>query len=111
MPGGPKLEMNTAAKEATMHTFLRFLWLAGFVSASFFLPRKLKYCENLSCLSSSRQIFLVHSVYAVGVVLLFVAITFIFSAELVSGHSGVTFTIFAVFLGGTYGAAAFAPLS
>lgn len=60
-----------------MRAFLQLLWLAGFVqlavaSANFFLPAKLNYRENLSGISPIiRQIFVVHSVYIVGIVLLF----------------------------------------
>lgn len=75
-----------------MHALLRLLWLAGFVQlgigfANVFLPRKLSYRENLSRLSPIiRQIFVVHSFYIVGVVLLFAAVTLGFAGELASGH-------------------------
>jgi hypothetical protein len=75
-----------------MRVLLQLLWIAGFVqlaiaSANFFLPSKLKYRENLSRVSPIiRQIFVVHSVYIVGVVLLFAAVTFSFAGELASGH-------------------------
>lgn len=75
-----------------MRSLLLLLWLAGFVqlaiaSANLFLPAKLKYRENLSRVSPIiRQIFVVHSVYIVGVVLLFAAATFAFAGELASGH-------------------------
>jgi hypothetical protein len=75
-----------------MRSLLLLLWLAGFVqlaiaSANLFLPAKLKYSENLSRVSPIiRQIFVVHSVYIVGVVLLFAAVTFGFAGELASGH-------------------------
>jgi hypothetical protein len=75
-----------------MHAFLLLLWTAGFVqvaiaSANFFLPAKLKYRENLSRVSPIiRQIFVVHSFYIVGVVLLFAMVTFAFAGELASGH-------------------------
>ncbi|HXY24864.1 MAG TPA: hypothetical protein VEI73_09450 [Candidatus Acidoferrum sp.] len=75
-----------------MHGLLRLLWLAGFVQiaiafANVFLPAKLKYQENLSRVSPIiRQIFVVHSAYIVGVVLLFAAVTFGFAGELASGH-------------------------
>ncbi|HYL86133.1 MAG TPA: hypothetical protein VE263_18055 [Candidatus Angelobacter sp.] len=70
----------------------QLLWLAGFVQiaiafTNFFLPGKLRYRENLSRVSPIiRQIFVVHSVYIVGVVLLFAALTFGFAGELASGH-------------------------
>jgi hypothetical protein len=75
-----------------MRNLLQLLWLAGFVqvaiaSANLFLPAKLKYRENLSRVSPIiRQIFVVHSVYIVGVVLLFAAVTFGFAPDLASGH-------------------------
>jgi hypothetical protein len=75
-----------------MRVLLQLLWLAGFVqlaiaSANVFLPAKLKYRENLSRVSPIiRQIFVVHSVYIVGVVLLFAVLTFGFAGELASGH-------------------------
>lgn len=74
-----------------MRSLLLLLWLAAFVqvaiaSANLFLPAKLKYRENLSRVSPIiRQIFVVHSVYIVGVVLLFAAVTFAFAGELASG--------------------------
>jgi hypothetical protein len=69
-----------------------FLWLAGFVQvaiaiANLFIPGKLNYRENLSRVAPIiRQIFVVHSVYIVGVVLLFAAVTFSFATELASGR-------------------------
>jgi len=75
-----------------MRGLLQLLWLAGFVqvaiaAANLFLPAKLKYRENLSRVSPIiRQIFVVHSIYIVGVVLLFAAVTFGFAGELASGH-------------------------
>jgi hypothetical protein len=75
-----------------MRTLFLFLWLAGFVQvaiafANVFLPKKLNYRDNLSRVSPIiRQVFVVHSVYIVGVVLLFAAVTFGFAPELASGH-------------------------
>ena len=75
-----------------MRSILLFLWLAGFVQitiafANLFIPRKLNYRENLSLVAPIiRQIFVVHSVYIVGVVLLFAVVTFGFAAELASGR-------------------------
>ena len=75
-----------------MRVLLLLLWVAGLVqvaiaSANLFLPAKLKYRENLSRVSPViRQIFVVHSVYIVGVLLLFAAVTFGFPGELASGH-------------------------
>src|SRR5215472_7926739 len=79
-------------KEATMPRLLQLLWLAGLVQvaialANFFLPAKLKYREKLSRVSPIiRQIFVVHSVYIVGVVLLFAGMTVGFAGELAAGH-------------------------
>jgi hypothetical protein len=75
-----------------MNALLLLLWLAGLVqiaiaSANFFLPRKLKYQENLERVAPIiRQIFVVHAAYMVGVLLLFTALTFGFARELASGH-------------------------
>ena len=75
-----------------MPALLLFLWLAGFVQvaiayANLLLPAKLNYRENLSRVSPIiRQIFVVHSVYLVGVLLLFAAVTFGFAGELASGR-------------------------
>jgi hypothetical protein len=75
-----------------MNALLQLLWLAGFVqiaiaSANFFLPRKLKYRENLERVAPIiRQVFVVHSVYIVGVLLLFAALTLGFAPEMASGH-------------------------
>ena len=75
-----------------MRGFLQLLWLAGLVQvaiafANVFLPAKLKYRENLSRVSPIiRQIFVVHSIYILGIVLLFAAVTFGFAGELASGH-------------------------
>jgi hypothetical protein len=74
-----------------MNAQVSVLWLAGLVqigiaSANFFLPRKLKYKENLDRVAPIiRQIFVVHSVYIVGVLLLFAALTLGFASELASG--------------------------
>ena len=75
-----------------MRTLLQLLWIAGFVqvviaSANLFLPAKLHYRENLSRVSPIiRQVFVVHSAYVVGVVLLFAAVTFGFAGDLASGR-------------------------
>jgi hypothetical protein len=75
-----------------MHGLLQLLWLAGFVQiaiafANVFLPAKLKYRENLSHVSPIiRQIFVVHSAYIVGVVLLFAVVTFGFAGDLAGGR-------------------------
>jgi ABC-type Na+ efflux pump permease subunit len=65
-----------------MNALLLLLWLAALVqiliaASNFYLPRKLKYQENLERVAPIiRQIFVVHSVYIVGVLLLFAALTF-----------------------------------
>ena len=75
-----------------MLSILPFLWLAGFVqiaiaSANLFIPKKLNYRENLLRVAPIiRQIFVVHSFYVVGVVLLFAVMTFGFATELASGR-------------------------
>ncbi|HKW34917.1 MAG TPA: hypothetical protein VJN92_18040 [Candidatus Acidoferrum sp.] len=75
-----------------MPGLIRLLWMAAFVQvaiafANLFLPAKLKYRENLSRVAPIiRQIFVVHSVYIVGVVLLFATVTFGFAGELASGR-------------------------
>jgi hypothetical protein len=79
-------------KEECMSVLLLCLWLAGFVqlaiaSANLFIPKKLNYRENLSRVAPIiRQVFVVHSVYIVGVVLLFAIMSFGFAAELASGR-------------------------
>jgi hypothetical protein len=68
------------------------LWTAAFVQlaialANFVLPRKLRYHENLARVAPIiRQVFVVHSGYIVGIVLLFATITLAFSSELASGR-------------------------
>ena len=75
-----------------MRVLLLCLWLAGIVqvaiaSANLFIPKKLNYRENLSRVAPIiRQIFVVHSLYIVGVVLLFAVLTFGFATELASGR-------------------------
>ena len=130
-----------------MNALLLFLWLAGFVqigiaATNVFLPRKLNYRESLDRVTPIiRQIFVVHSVYIVGVLLLFAALTLGFAGDLASGRGlgrflaggisvfwlsrapvqlfyydqsvrrlnrlgDVAFTVAALFLAATYGAAA-----
>jgi hypothetical protein len=75
-----------------MNTLLLLLWLAAFVQiliavSNFVLPRKLHYEESLRRVAPIiRQIFVVHSVYIVGVLLLFAALTLGFARDLASGH-------------------------
>jgi hypothetical protein len=75
-----------------VHFVPRLLWLAAGIqilmaASNIFLPGILKYKENLSRVSPIiRQMFLVHSIYLVAVVLLFAMITAGFSSELASGY-------------------------
>jgi hypothetical protein len=75
-----------------MHILMKLLWVAGLiqlamVGANFYLPRKLKYRENLAGVTPMfRQIFIVHAAYIVGVVFLFAVLTLAFGAELAGGH-------------------------
>jgi len=75
-----------------MPILITALWIAGFVQlaialANFTLPRKLNYRENLTHLAPMvRQIFIVHSGYIVGIVVLFAATTFGFAPELAGGR-------------------------
>jgi hypothetical protein len=75
-----------------MRVLLLCLWLAGFVqvamaSANLFIPKKLNYRENLARVAPIiRQVFVVHSVYIVSVVLLFAVLSFGFAPELASGR-------------------------
>jgi hypothetical protein len=67
------------------------LWIAGGVqvtiaAANLGLPRRLNYRENLARVTPIvRQVFIVHSLYIVAVLLLFAGITFSFSGQLSSG--------------------------
>ena len=71
-----------------MQTLIPLLWVAGGVHlgigvAKFALPRRLRYRENLSKVSPIiRQIFVVHSLYIVVVVLLFAALCLFFAPDL-----------------------------
>ena len=75
-----------------MNPLLLLLWLAALVqlliaASNFFLPRKLRYRENLDRVAPIiRQIFVVHAAYIVGVLLLFAALTLGFASELASGR-------------------------
>ena len=68
------------------------LRLAGFAqlaiaAANFALPKKLAYRENLRRVSPIiRQIFLVHSGYIVGILVLFAVISIRYASELASGR-------------------------
>jgi hypothetical protein len=102
-----------------MSTLLLFLWLAGFVQvaiavANVFLSKKRDYHGNLSRVAPIiPQVFVLHSVYIVGVVLLFAAVTIGFAAELASGRGLGRFpaAAMALFLTVTYDVAALAHAS
>jgi hypothetical protein len=71
---------------------LAALWLAALVQlvialANFVLPGKLRYRQNLARVAPIiRQIFVVHSGYIVGIVVLFAVLTLGFASELASGR-------------------------
>jgi hypothetical protein len=68
------------------------LWIAALVQlaialANVALPKKLQYRENLARVAPIiRQVFVVHSGYIVGVVMLFAALTLGFAPELAGGR-------------------------
>jgi hypothetical protein len=74
-----------------MQLLIPALWMAGGVhliiaASNFVLPRKLRYRENLSCVSPIvRQIFIVHSIYILIVLLLFAGLCLFFAPELAGG--------------------------
>ena len=74
-----------------MNSMVPFLWIAGAVHLSiavsnFWVPGILHYRENLAKVSPMvRQVFIVHSVYMVLVLLGFSALCFFFAPELTSG--------------------------
>ena len=75
-----------------MRTLVVALEIAGLVQlaialGNLFLPKKLKYGENLSRVAPIiRQIFVVHAGYIVGIVQLFAAVSLGFATELASGR-------------------------
>lgn len=82
-----------------------WIWLAGgiqlaIVAANFFLPKKLAYRDNLARVSTIiRQVFIVHSIYIVGVLAAFSALCFLFAPELAGASAMGRFMsgFFAVF--------------
>ena len=90
--GFSKHVMRFKTKEQTVRTLTAALSVAGAVQlaigfANFVLPAKLKYRENLARVAPIvRQIFVVHSGYIVGIVVLFATITLAFTAALASGR-------------------------
>ena len=76
-----------------MTDLVPYLWAAGGIqltiaAANFVLPRKLRYGENLKRVEPIiRQVFIVHSVYIVYVLVAFALICFLFAPELAGGTS------------------------
>jgi hypothetical protein len=74
-----------------MNRLVPYIWTAGIVqwviaSANLFIPAKLGYGENLEKVSTIvRQIFIVHAVYVVGVLIGLGALSLWFAPELASG--------------------------
>lgn len=74
-----------------MQLMIPALWLAGAIqlaiaAANLALPKKLNYREHLPRMAPViRKIFVVHSFYIVGVVLIFAIATLLFAPELSSG--------------------------
>ncbi len=75
-----------------MKTLTPWIYAAGLIqlaiaAANLFIPKKLGYGENLQKVSPIfRQIFIIHNVYIVWVLLVFALICFQFPGELASGH-------------------------
>src|ERR1051325_9477838 len=78
-------------RSSVMKTMVPYIWAAGVLhlliaSANFFAPKKLQYQKNLSKVSTIvRQIFVVHSIYIVLVLLLFSGLCFFFASDLAGG--------------------------
>ncbi len=76
-----------------MNALIPYIWIAGGVqlaiaSANFVLPRKLRYRANLAKGDPIiRQVYIVHAVYIVFVLLAFAAICFLFAPELAGGSA------------------------
>jgi hypothetical protein len=68
-----------------------WIWGAGAVqmviaAANIFIPKKLSYAENLAKVTPIvRQVFIIHSVYIVWVLVVFALICLLYAAELASG--------------------------
>jgi hypothetical protein len=75
-----------------MNRLVPWIWAAGIIqwviaAANLFLPRKLGYAENLAKVSTMvRQVFVVHAVYIVGVLVGLGAGCLWFAPELASGR-------------------------
>lgn len=74
-----------------MNPLIACIWAAGvmhliIVAANLLAPRRLHYRENLAKVSTIvRQIFIVHSVYILLVLLIFSGLCFFFARELAGG--------------------------
>ncbi len=75
-----------------MNRLVPYIWAAGIIqwviaAANLFIPAKLEYGENLTKVSTIvRQIFIVHAVYIVGVLVGLGALSVWFAPELASGQ-------------------------
>jgi len=75
-----------------MNRLVPYIWAAGIIqwviaAANLFIPAKLEYGENLVKVSAIvRQIFIVHAVYIVGVLIGLGALSMWFAPELASGR-------------------------
>jgi len=75
-----------------MNRLVPYIWAAGIIqwviaAANLFIPAKLGYGENLAKVSTIvRQIFIVHAVYIVGVLIGLGALSVWFAPELASGQ-------------------------
>lgn len=75
-----------------MKSLIPWIYVAGIIqlivaAANIFIPEKLSYGESLKKVTPIvRQVFIVHCVYIVWVLLAFALICFLYPAELVSGH-------------------------
>jgi hypothetical protein len=71
-----------------MKNLIPFIYAAGalhllIASANFFLPKKLRYAENLAKVAPIiRQVFIIHSIYIVMMLVFFAALCFAFAPEL-----------------------------
>src|SRR5947209_1071991 len=76
-----------------MHAMIPYVWAAGGVqlliaSANFFAPRVLEYPANLAKVSPIvRQIFTVHTIYIVLVLVIFAGLCVGFAPELAGGSA------------------------
>jgi hypothetical protein len=74
-----------------MNNLIPWIWAAGVVqlviaAANWVIPGKLDYAGNLARVSVIvRQVFIVHAVYIVGLLVAFAGLCFAYAAELASG--------------------------